>query len=111
MRRASRRGRTEWSEYSFGDVSVNFDDLTLLRQGRTFNLSEREGRLLRYLIDNRGNIVSRDTLLERVWGYSKAPYTRTVDVHILRLRQKVEEDPKNPKYIMTVHGLGYRFDG
>jgi two-component system alkaline phosphatase synthesis response regulator PhoP len=111
LRRSYRSGPIDPIEYRFGDVQVHFVQLKLVRSGHSFTLSEREGRLLRYLIENRGKIVSRDILLERVWGYSTAPYTRTVDVHILRLRQKIEDDPKNPKFIVTVHGLGYRFDG
>lgn len=111
IRRASRSGRTGSTEYRFGDVQVNLGELKLSRSGRIVSLSEREGRLLRYFIDNRGKVISRDTLLERVWGYNTAPYTRTVDVHILRLRQKLEDDPKNPTFIVTVHGFGYRFDG
>jgi two-component system alkaline phosphatase synthesis response regulator PhoP len=111
IRRTSKSGRIEPSEYAFGNVHVNFAELELKRANQTVSLSEREGRLLRYFVDNRGKIISREMLLERVWGYHTAPYTRTVDVHILRLRQKVEEDPKAPKFIVTVHGLGYRFDG
>jgi two-component system, OmpR family, alkaline phosphatase synthesis response regulator PhoP len=111
IRRTSKSGRVESIEYEFGDIHVNFAELQLKRADHTVSLSEREGRLLRYFVDNRGKIISRESLLERVWGYSTAPYTRTVDVHILRLRQKVEDDPKNPKFIVTVHGLGYRFDG
>jgi two-component system, OmpR family, alkaline phosphatase synthesis response regulator PhoP len=99
------------SSYQFGPVKVNFRKSEVSLNGSTLPLSERESRLLLYLIENRGRIVSRDTLLEQVWGYSKAPFTRTVDVTILRLRQKVEADPRNPQFITTVHGLGYRFDG
>jgi DNA-binding response OmpR family regulator len=110
IRRASRGQRIGAMEYSFGEVHVNFRELTLDRVGKTFVLSEREGRLLRYLIENSGKVISRDELLQEVWGYSSMAYTRTVDVHIVRLRHKVEADPKNPHHIVTVHGLGYRFD-
>ncbi len=110
IRRTS-RSRMESIEYRFGDVHVNFGELLLERAGQTSNLSEREGRLLRYFVDNRGKVISREVLLEQVWGYTRAPYTRTVDVHIVRLRQKIEDDPRDPKFIVTVHGLGYRFDG
>jgi len=78
---------------------------------QTSGVSEREGRLLRYFIDNRRKVISLETLLEQVWGYGTAPYTRTVDVHIVRLHRKIEEDPRNPKFIVTVYGLGYRLDG
>ena len=66
-------------------------------------------RLLQYLIECKGDIVSRDELLQHVWGYSAAPLTRTVDVHVSWLRQKIEDDPANPQFILTVHGQGYRF--
>ena len=62
------------------------------------------------MIENRGKVISRDKLLQEVWGYNSSAYTRTVDVHIVRLRHKVEDDPKNSRHIITVHGLGYRFD-
>jgi DNA-binding response OmpR family regulator len=109
IRRASRGQRIGSMEYSFGKVHVNFRELTLERGGKTFVLSERQARLLRYFIENQGKVISRDTLLQEVWGYNSTAYTRTVDVHIVRLRHKVEDDPKNPQHIVTVHGLGYRF--
>jgi DNA-binding response OmpR family regulator len=95
----------------FGGVRVNFRKSEITREGTRMRLSERESRLLQFLVINRGTTVSRDTLLEYVWGYRRAPLTRTVDVTILRLRQKIESDPRNPKFIVTVPGLGYRFDG
>jgi DNA-binding response OmpR family regulator len=95
----------------FGSVRVNFRKSEITRDGSRVALSERESRLLRFLVINRGTAVSRDTLLEYVWGYRSAPLTRTVDVTILRLRQKIETDPRNPQHIITVPGLGYRFDG
>jgi two-component system alkaline phosphatase synthesis response regulator PhoP len=72
------------------------------------NLSAREFQLLRYFIEHRGATLSRDELLKQVWGYSANMYTRTVDVHIASLRQKLEDDPKQPKLILTVQGLGYK---
>jgi two-component system alkaline phosphatase synthesis response regulator PhoP len=72
-------------------------------------LSARELQLLKYLIDHRGLMVSRDELLHEVWGYEAMPSTRTVDVHVAWLRQKLEERPKYPQFILTVRGLGYRF--
>ena len=110
IRRAWRGQRTGAMEYRFGKVHIDFRELTLDRGGKTFKLSEREGRLLRYMIENRGKVISRDLLLQEVWGYNSLVYTRTVDVAIVRLRHKVEDDPKDPRYIITVHGLGYRFD-
>jgi two-component system alkaline phosphatase synthesis response regulator PhoP len=67
--------------------------------------------LLRYLIDHKGETLGREKLLQEVWGYTAIPYTRTVDVHIAWLRQKLEDDPKQPQWILTVHGLGYKFAG
>jgi two-component system alkaline phosphatase synthesis response regulator PhoP len=110
IRRAGRSPRMGVTDYTFAKIQVNFSELRLQRGGKSFILSEREGRLLRYLIENQGKIISRDTLLQEVWGYNSSVYTRTVDVHIVRLRHKVEDDPKNPQHIVTVHGLGYRFD-
>ena len=77
--------------------------------GKVLNLSAREFQLLRYFIEHRGATLSREELLKQVWGYSADMYTRTVDVHVASLRQKLEEDPKQPKFILTVQGLGYKF--
>ena len=73
--------------------------------------SSLEYRLLRFLIENRGHVHDRDRLLDEVWGYDATPTTRTVDVHVSSLRQKIEANPGKPEFIVTVHGLGYRFDG
>jgi DNA-binding response OmpR family regulator len=107
----SRTDSATTSTCRFGAVRVNFRKSEVTRGRSRVALSERENRLLRFLVINRGSTVSRDTLLEYVWGYRSAPLTRTVDVTILRLRQKIESDPRNPQYIVTVPGLGYRFDG
>lgn len=97
--------------YEFGPFRVDFRESELARNGSVIELSERESRLLRYFIENRGKTISRNALLLHVWGYNSAPLTRTVDVHILRLRHKIEDDPKRPRFIVTVPGFGYRFDG
>jgi two-component system alkaline phosphatase synthesis response regulator PhoP len=101
--------RRKLKSYKFQNISVDFVRASLSRDGKIIPLSERETRLLQHLIESRGMVVSRDELLQEVWGYQSAPMTRTVDVHIAWLRQKVEEDPANPKFILTVHGQGYRF--
>jgi two-component system, OmpR family, alkaline phosphatase synthesis response regulator PhoP len=75
------------------------------------NLSAREFQLLRHFIENRGRTISREELLQEVWGYHKSAFTRTVDVHVSSLRQKLESDPKKPSIITTVPGLGYKFNG
>jgi two-component system alkaline phosphatase synthesis response regulator PhoP len=81
----------------------------ITRDGKPVNLSAREFQLLRHFIEHRGTTLSREELLKQVWGYSAEMYTRTVDVHVASLRQKLEEDPKQPKLIVTVQGLGYKF--
>jgi two-component system alkaline phosphatase synthesis response regulator PhoP len=111
LNRSSRHKKQDLSSYEFGGMQVDLQRAELLRNGATVELSEREVRLLRFLIENRGKTVSRTALLQQVWGYRQATLTRTVDVHILRLRNKIEDDPKDPRFIVTVHGLGYRFDG
>jgi two-component system alkaline phosphatase synthesis response regulator PhoP len=96
-----------WQE--FGGIRMDLRIGRVFRGGERVDLSERELALLRYLIERRGTVVSRDELLLNVWGYTTAPTTRTVDVHIAMLRQKLEQDPKNPELIVTVHSQGYRF--
>ena len=109
LRRAAGGARTEIKTYEFDGIHVDFTSARVTKNGRTIALGERECRLLRYLIERRGMVLSRDELLQDVWGYKSIPLTRTVDVHIAWLRQKIEDDPKNPQYIVTVHGQGYRF--
>ena len=81
------------------------------KAGREIALTRKEFDLLRYLVEHQGEVVTRDRLLDEVWGYDQFPTTRTVDTHILRLRQKFERDPERPVHILTVHGQGYRFAG
>jgi two-component system, OmpR family, alkaline phosphatase synthesis response regulator PhoP len=109
LRRAQTGARKKINAWEFRGISVDFTKARLNRKGQVIMLSERECRLLQHLIESRGEVVTRDELLEEVWGYSAAPATRTVDVHISWLRQKLEEDPTNPQFIVTVHGQGYRF--
>ncbi|HEX2338965.1 MAG TPA: response regulator transcription factor [Vicinamibacterales bacterium] len=97
--------------YQFGDVRVDFRRAEVERDGQALELSAREFQLLRYFIEHRGAALSRDELLNEVWGYHAMPSTRTVDVHVAWLRQKVEANPKRPQFILTVHGIGYRFTG
>ena len=109
LRRASRGARNQLKSYDFDGIHVDFARSELTKKGKSTTLGEREARLLRYLIERKGTILSRDELLQEVWGYKSIPLTRTVDVHIAWLRQKIEDDPKNPRHIVTVHGQGYRF--
>jgi two-component system alkaline phosphatase synthesis response regulator PhoP len=97
--------------YRFGDVVVDFRRTEITRAGRPIELSARELKLLRHFVEHRGTTLSRDELLVRVWGYDEAPLTRTVDVHVAGLRQKLEPNPKSPAFILTIHGIGYKFVG
>jgi two-component system, OmpR family, alkaline phosphatase synthesis response regulator PhoP len=97
--------------YVFGDVRVDSRSAVVARAGEPVDLTAREYQLLRFLIEHREMILSRDELLDKVWGYDTMPTTRTVDVHIGLLRQKLEPIPRLPQYILTVHGLGYKFVG
>lgn len=96
-------------EFRFGDVEVNFDRHEIHKKGQPVQLSHREFRLLEYLIENRGRLITRDRLLEDVWEYDSFLTTRTVDNHILRLRKKIEDEPDSPRFILTIRGYGYKF--
>ncbi len=109
MRRAPMRPAEQSGGIDFGSIHVDLVGTEATRDRKPVNLSAREFQLLRYLIEHRGATISRDELLKQVWGYSADMYTRTVDVHIAGLRQKLEDDPKQPKFILTVQGLGYKF--
>jgi len=108
LRRSSKQ-LVELESFSFGDVELNFKKLTARKGGQALDVSAREFEILRYLIRHRGETVTRDQLLDEVWGYDSTPITRTVDNHIAKLRQKIEQDPSEPRHIITVHRLGYRF--
>ena len=97
--------------YQFGSVRIDFRKAEVTRDGVDVVLTAREFTLLRYLIDKRGSMVSREDLLQHVWGHQAIPTTRTVDVHVAWLRQKLEENPKYPQHILTIRGTGYKFIG
>lgn len=97
--------------YAFGDVEVDFRKAEVKRGKTPVELSALEFKLLKYFIENRGATLSREELLSRVWGYDAAIHSRTVDVHVSGLRQKIEPNPGRPQYVVTVHKLGYRFLG
>jgi len=111
MRRATAGTGTNAVEYSFGDVTVNFRKAEVIRAGHPLELSAREFLLLKYFIEHREATLTRDELLNEVWGYHSMPSTRTVDVHVAWLRQKIEPNPRHPQYVLTLHGLGYKFVG
>ena len=110
LRRAPRRSApANEGSYEFGPIRVDFRSTEVFRDGQAVDLSAREFKLLCYFIEHRGATISRDELLNAVWGYDAMPFTRTVDVHVAWLRQKLEANPRHPQYILTVHGMGYRF--
>lgn len=100
---------TSIDEIRFSNVVVDFKAYRALRDAEPIELSAREYRLLRYLVSKQGSVVTRDELLDEVWGYNSYPTTRTVDNHIARLRQKIETNIDEPQHILTVHGVGYKF--
>jgi len=105
-------GRTAGVErYSFGDVTVDFKKAEARRKGKVLELSAREIRLLQYMVEHRGELLTREQILEAVWGYDQAPLTRTVDMHVAKLRKKIEPVPDEPVWIVTVHRMGYKFCG
>jgi len=111
LRRDSGRSPARLGHYRFGSIDTNFDAYETTRDGQPIDLSTKEFDLLRMLVRSRGQVVTRQRLLREVWGYERAPNTRTIDTHVLRLRQKLEDDPANPRFILSVYGEGYRFVG
>lgn len=101
----------EEDRYSFGDTEVDLKKCRVTRAGKEIEISGTEFELLKYFVVHAGEILSRDRLLEDVWGYDRYPTTRTVDAHLVRLRQKLEPNPEQPRFFLTVHGTGYRFVG
>jgi len=97
--------------FQLGAIRVDLRRTQVTRHGKPVPLSAKEFQLLRYLVEHRGTTVSRETLLSEVWGYGGVTSSRTVDVHVAWLRQKLEEDPRQPQWILTVHGLGYKLSG
>ena len=97
--------------HEFGSFTVDLDHHIAHKDGEELTLTPREFRLLDHFIQHRGEVVTRDQLLDDVWGYDTIPFTRTVDTHIAKLRKKIEDDPADPRLIVTVHRLGYKFVG
>lgn len=95
--------------YRFGDVTVDLKRHEATRGGEPLDLSPRELELLHHFLEHPGEVLSREHLLDAVWGYNAIPFTRTVDMHVAKLRKKVEDDPSNPRRIVTVHRIGYKF--
>jgi two-component system alkaline phosphatase synthesis response regulator PhoP len=110
LRRASgQSGKSD--SFQFGDLSVDFRKAEVRKKGKIVEMSAREMRLLQYFIEHRGEVIPRDRLLDEVWGYDETPLTRTVDMHVAKLRKKIEARPADPRHLLTVHGLGYKFNG
>jgi len=108
LRRVTKKGRAAVARFDFNDVEADFDSGQVRRNGELITLAAKELQLLRYLVDRRGTVVTREDLLQHVWEYQSDVSSRTIDVHIAWLRQKLD-NPQNPKYIHTVRGVGYRF--
>ena len=113
LRRTSSDGKRSpaTETYSFGPISIDFRKHEAHRDGLAVELSPREFLMMEFFIKNRGQVVSRDQLLDAVWGYDHMPITRTVDAHIAKLRKKIEITPAEPRFLITVHRLGYKFTG
>ena len=107
--RRTEGGTKRLSHYSFSDLELNFESYAATKGGEALELSPREFELLRYLIERKGETVTRDKLLEDVWGYDSYPSTRTVDTHIAKLRAKIGDSGSEPRWILTIHGMGYKF--
>ncbi len=109
LRRVVKDKLTPVARFEFGNIQVNFENGDVMKNGVPISLATKEMELLRCLVNHRGNVVSRDDLLEGVWGYQPGVTSRTIDVHIAWLRQKLEDNPQFPKHIHTIRGMGYRF--
>jgi two-component system alkaline phosphatase synthesis response regulator PhoP len=109
LRRIKKENVAPVTRYSFDGIEIDFDQGRAQKNGAAIDLATKELELLRYLIDHRGKIISREELLESVWQYQPGVSSRTIDVHVAWLRQKLEDTPQHPKHIHTVRGVGYRF--
>ena len=109
LRRLRKNHEISVRSFCFGEVEVDFERAEVRKRGECVNLSAKELQLLRYLVNHRGKVIPREELLRQVWEYSPEVSSRTVDVHISWLRQKLEDRPQSPRYISTLRGRGYRF--
>jgi DNA-binding response OmpR family regulator len=100
---------TQHDVLAFDEVLVDFTSMVATRGAKPLTFTAQEYKLLRYFANSPSRVISREELLNEVWGYQNYPTTRTVDNHVLRLRQKLEPDPANPRYFLTMHGSGYKF--
>jgi two-component system alkaline phosphatase synthesis response regulator PhoP len=109
LRRVDKTARAPLANFQFDDVEIDFEHSLLVKSGQRINVTGKELQLLQYLITHRGRVVPREEILRNVWGYKGAVSSRTLDVHLAWLRQKLEQDPQRPKYLHTIRGTGYRF--
>jgi two-component system alkaline phosphatase synthesis response regulator PhoP len=109
LRRVQKDNLIPVRSFQFNDVDVDFERAEVRKSGNPINLAAKEMQLLRYLVDHRERVVTREEVLRKIWEYSSEVTSRTIDVHIAWLRQKLESDPQNPRYIQTIRGKGYRF--
>jgi len=111
LRRGNKEEKSAPSVYRFDDVEIDFIHFKVRRSGKEFDLTSLEVEILKYFVVHRGEVVTREILLDKIWGYETYPSTRTIDNHILKLRKKLEGDSARAKYIFSVYGEGYRFMG
>jgi two-component system alkaline phosphatase synthesis response regulator PhoP len=109
LRRVQKENRIPVQTFQFGDVEVDFERADVRKDGKPVPLASKELQLLRYLVDNRERVVPREEILQKVWEYNADVSSRTIDVHVAWLRQKLEDNPQIPKHIQTIRGKGYRF--
>lgn len=109
LRRENRGGETIPGVVHLGSMTIDFEHFKIIHRNEEIDLTSLEVDVLRFLMQQNGKVVSRDMLLDKIWGYEKFPTTRTIDNHILKLRKKIEIDPNHPRHILTVYGGGYRF--
>ena len=109
IRRINREEKTVPKVYSFNGIEIDFTHFVIRREGREWELTSLEAEVLKYFIAHKGEVVTRNDLLDKVWGYEKYPTTRTIDNHILKLRKKIEKNPARPQIILSLYGEGYRF--
>jgi len=111
LRREKRKAITIPQVYSLGDVEIDFTHFKVRHKDKQLDLTSLEVEILKYFIAHQVEVITREVLLDKIWGYEKYPTTRTIDNHILKLRKKIETDPSHPKYILSIYGEGYRFMG
>jgi two-component system alkaline phosphatase synthesis response regulator PhoP len=111
LRRQPPGASEQLARYRFGQTEIDFEKCSTTRNGQPLDLTAREYDILRLMIRHRGEVITRDRMLNEIWGYEAYPATRTVDSHIVKLRQKIEDDPAEPKHILSIYGEGYKFVG